>query len=205
VVSFIESKVHEANQSSAPVQLSDTNGHWAEKTIETFIKLGVVRGYENGAFKPESSMTRAEFATILTRVFDIQGGTKTDATFSDTKGHWAKDAILKLAQAGIINGYEDSTFHPNKTVSREEMVIMVSRILKLDSVSKDSTKGNFSDLTNSYAATEIKDAAEAGIISGEVSGKFDPKSNSTRAEALTLILNALKLDPQIKNLLDSLN
>ncbi|WP_245233445.1 S-layer homology domain-containing protein [Paenibacillus maysiensis] len=85
------------------------------------------------------------------------------------------------------------------------MVVLLSRILNLNNVSKDTTKGNFDDLKGSYAANEIKAEAQAGIISGRTDGKFDAKSNSTRAEALQLILNALNLNPQLKTLLDSHN
>ncbi|CAG9611665.1 S-layer protein [Bacillus rhizoplanae] len=122
---------------------------------------------------------------------------------TDTGG---KDAIEKLASAGVITGYDDGTFKPNKTINRENMVIILSRIVDLSKVDKDASKGNFADIASasSYTANQIKDAEKAGIISVKGNGLFDPKGNSTRAEALTIVLNALTLNPQVKTLLDSL-
>ncbi|NRF95720.1 S-layer homology domain-containing protein [Paenibacillus frigoriresistens] len=205
VVKNIETRIQAAIKTPVIVTLSDTKGHWAEKTIDTFVKLHVIEGYNDGTFKPDGNITRAEFTVILSRVFDIQGGNNTSVALKDVGSHWAKDAIEKLAEAGVISGYEDGTFKPDNTINREEMVVMLSRILNLNNVSKDTTKGNFDDLNGSYAANEIKTEAQAGIISGEADGKFDAKSNSTRAEALQIILNALNLNPQLKTLLDSLN
>ncbi|MEW9698586.1 S-layer homology domain-containing protein [Paenibacillus sp. SI8] len=205
VVKNIETRIQEAKSNPITVTLSDTKGHWAEKTIDTFIKLHVIEGYNDGTFKPDDQITRAEFAVILSRVFDIQGGNPTSITLKDVGSHWAKDAIANLAEAGVISGYEDGTFKPDNTITREEMVILLSRIVDINNVSKDTTKGNFDDLKGSYAANEIKAEAQAGIINGKADGKFDAKSNSTRAEALQIILNALKLNPQVKTLLDSLN
>jgi hypothetical protein len=205
VVKGIEFLIQEAKKAPAIEPLSDTKGHWAEKTIETFVKLHVIEGYNDGKFKPDGKITRAEFASILSRVFNIEGGNKNSVTLKDISKNWAKSDIEKLAGAGVIGGYEDGTFKPDNTITREEMVILLSRIVNLNNVKKDTTKGNFDDLKDSYAANEIKAGAQAGIISGKQSGKFDAKSSSTRAEALQIILNALKLNPQLKTLLDSLN
>ncbi|WP_379156280.1 carboxypeptidase regulatory-like domain-containing protein [Paenibacillus sp. sgz5001063] len=205
LISFLENKVELASQSSAPLQFSDAKGHWAEQTITAFVKLGAIQGNGSGDFVPNGNITRTEFAIILARVFNIQTGTAVSSpSFTDITGHWGSDAILKLAQAGVVKGYADSTFRPDQSISREEMVVILTRILNLDSISKDSTKGGFTDLSNSFAGKEIEVAAQVGMINGKSIGKFDPKSSTTRAEALTTIMNALSLDPQVKNLLDSL-
>jgi hypothetical protein len=83
------------------------------------------------------------------------------------------------------------------------MVVMLSRIVDLNNVTKDTIKGNFNDLNGAYAASEIIAAAQAGIVSGKGNGIFDPKNNATRAEALQIILNMLELNPQLKTLLGS--
>ncbi|MGG1518713.1 S-layer homology domain-containing protein [Paenibacillus oryzisoli] len=138
-------------------------------------------------------------------MFEINGGDNPSTALKDIDSHWAKESIEKLQEAGLISGYEDGTFKPDSTITREEMVVMLSRVVNLNNVAKDTTKGNFNDLDSSYAANEIKAEAQAGIISGIADGKFDAKSNATRAEALQIILNALELNPQLKTLLDSLN
>ncbi|BFT69167.1 cadherin-like beta sandwich domain-containing protein [Paenibacillus sp. P36] len=205
VVKNIETRIQEAKKDPTIANLSDTKGHWAEKTIDIFVKLHVIDGYDDGAFKPNGNITRAEFAMVLSRVFDINGGDNTSTVLKDVGSHWAKGAIEKFVKAGVISGYEDGTFQPDKTITREEMVVMLSRIVNLNNVAKDTSKGNFSDLEGAYATNEIKAEAQAGIISGKADGKFDPKNNATRAEALQIILNTLKLNPQLKTLLDSFN
>jgi hypothetical protein len=207
LVNAIESKVAEAKKSNVKVELTDIKGQWAEKTIDTFVKLHVIAGYGDGTFHPNGNITRAEFASIISRVFDISGSAGNSVALNDVGSHWAKDAIEKLASAGVLSGYGDGTFKPDKTISREEMVVILSRIVNLGKVNKDASKGHFTDnaSASSYATNEIKDAAEAGIINGKNDGAFDPKGNATRGEALTVVLNVLNLNPQVKMLLDSLN
>ncbi|MNI04748.1 Cellulosome-anchoring protein precursor [compost metagenome] len=202
----IESKVKEANESNIKVELADTKGHWAQKTIDMFVKLHIIDGYEDGKFNPNGNITRAEFATIISRVFDISGASG-PVELNDVDSHWAREVIEKLASAGVLVGYGDGTFKPDKTISREEMVLILSRIVDLDKVNKVASKGNFTDMASasSYAANQIKDAAEAGIISGKNEGVFDPQGKATRAEALTVVLNMLNLNTQVKTFLDSLN
>ncbi|OXM82586.1 adhesin [Paenibacillus rigui] len=207
LIKAIESKITEAKKANDKVELTDTKGHWAEKTIDTFVKLHIIDGYGDGKFHPNGNITRAEFATLISRVFDISGGTGHSVALSDVSSHWAKDAIEKLVSAGVLDGYSDGTFKPDQTISREEIVIILSRIVNLDHMNKDASKGNFTDMSSAspYAANAIKDAAEAGVITGKSDGVFDPKGKATRVEALTVVLNVLNLNPQIKNLLDSLN
>jgi len=200
----IDAKVVEAKKATKLTEFTDTKGHWAEHTIDTFVKLKLINGYQDGTFRPNSSITRAEFATLLYRVFDIQGGSNHSVVLQDISDSWAKQAIENLVTAGVINGYLDGTFKPDNTITREEMVIMLSRITEMDNIVKDTTKGNFNDLNDAYATNEIKAAAQAGIISGKSDERFDPKGNATRAEALQIILNVLELNPRLKTLLESL-
>nr|WP_256223551.1 S-layer homology domain-containing protein [Paenibacillus sp. 1_12] len=205
LVKTIESKVAEAKEANATIDFADTQGHWAGKTIDVFIKLQLIKGYEDGTFRPNSPITRAEFAAILNRAFNIQGSSNTSVVLKDIGNSWAKEAIENFVAAGVIKGYDDGTFKSDQTITREEMVVILSRIVNLNDLVKDTTKGNFNDLNGSYAASEIQAEAQAGIVSGKGDGKFEPKSNATRAEALQIILNVLELNPQLKKLLDSLS
>jgi len=205
-VSNIASKVKASlvkTGSSRVIQSADTKGHWAAATIQTFEKLGVVQGYEDGSFKPNGDITRAEFAAIINRVFDVTGGDKT-VDLQDVSYHWAKDSIEKLARAGVLEGYGDGTFQPDRTISRQEMAVIISRIVHLDKVKKTQGSVAFDDIDHSYAKEAIQDETMAGIIDGKAANKFDPTSYSTRAEALKIILNTLNLNANIKMLLESL-
>ncbi|QGQ99822.1 DUF5011 domain-containing protein [Paenibacillus psychroresistens] len=204
-VKSIETKVTEALKNDVPIVVpTDTKGHWAEKTIDVFLKLGILQGYGDKTIKPDADITRAEFATILSKVFDIAGGTSIP-NMGDIGDHWAKDAIEKLTAAGVLSGYGDGTFRPDRTISREEMIVIISRIVNLSAVeSVTDMDETFTDIGSSYAKDALIEASKAGLISGRGDNKLEPKAKSTRAEALQLILNALNLNPEVKTLLDSL-
>jgi hypothetical protein len=167
-----------------------------------FSKLGVIKGYEEGTFKPNANITRGEFAAVIARTFNIGTGT-VKASFNDIDGDWAKDAIMALASNGIINGYEDGTFRANNYITRAEIVAIISRIIELSTV-EGTNNASFNDIGNSWNKDQIEKAAKAGIIKGKGEGYFAPDKNSTRAEALTIMLRSIKLSPEIAALMDSL-
>ncbi|UKS27220.1 S-layer homology domain-containing protein [Paenibacillus sp. HWE-109] len=204
LIKSMESKVKEAKKQSNIISFTDLpTAHWAGNLIHKFAAIGVVQGYENGTFEPDGKVTRAEFATLISRIFEINGEPVRSLTLNDLNTHWAKTVIEKLANLGILNGYEDSSFKPDATISRAEMVAIVSRIVNIRSVQQESTS-SFADIASSFAEEQIKEASKAGIISGLGDGQFHPNSPATRAEALTAIMNILNLNPEIKQLLDSL-
>lgn len=203
LVKKIESLVAQAKETNAAIDFADTQGHWADKPIRTFIRLQLINGYQDGTFKPNHSVTRAEFAAILNRSFDIRAGNANTA-LKDIENHWAKEEIGNLVSTGVIKGYSDDSFKPNQTITREEMMVMLSRIVNLDNAAKDREKVRFNDLNDSYAAAEIVAGAQAGIVKGNGTENFYPKSNATRAEVLQVILNVLEFNPQLKTVLDSL-
>ena len=97
--------------------------------------MGIIKGYEDGSFKPDASISRAEFAAIAAR-FDPDGD-KTPATFSDVSSHWAKDEISIAANHGWIKGYEDGSFKPDQKITRAETMTLVNRVLKRLPETKD--------------------------------------------------------------------
>ncbi|MEC4569310.1 S-layer homology domain-containing protein [Paenibacillus sp. CMAA1739] len=204
VLQNIKSKAESALNSSASVKPSDLQGHWAEKTINTFSKLGIINGYKDGSFRPDGEITRAEFSAIISRIFDISGGNQPVA-LNDIGNHWAQDAITKLTAAGVLNGYKDGTFRPDQTIVRQEMAVILARILDLDRLKGDtSNEKSFTDLSTSFAADTIKQLTRAGVLSGINTSQFGPKYHASRAEALTAIYNALSLNSEIKTVLESL-
>jgi hypothetical protein len=203
LVQWFASRTEEAKTADIGVKFADTAGHWAEEAVRIFTRLKLAEGYPDGTFKPDRPITRAEFATILDRVFQIRGG-NASVDLKDIADSWAKASIEKLASAGVMIGYPDGTFKPDQTITRQEMVVILIRIVNLDILEKDPAKGDFNDLDHAYAAEEIREAAQAGIVSGKGNGLFVPTGNATRAEALRIILNVLNLNPELKALLESL-
>jgi exo-poly-alpha-galacturonosidase len=195
----LEEKVRSSGKS---VTFDDVSNHWSAESVRVFSRLGVVNGYEDGTFKPDANITRGEFAAIVAKTFNIGTGELKAVSFKDINESWAKDAIMALASNGIINGYEDGTFQPGANITRAEMIAMISRIINLNTVQGPSNIA-FNDI-DKWNKAQIEAAAKAGIINGLGEGSFAPGKNSTRAEALTVLLRSLQLNPEIASLLNSM-
>lgn len=195
-------KAEEAKTNPANVEFKDTASHWADSTVNIFVKLGVVSGYKDGTFQPNANITRAEFATIISKVFDLTV-TGNGQTLSDTSGHWAESSIRALTEKGLLSGYSDGTFKPNKDISRAEIISIISKIINLKNVNVSPAPA-FSDLEGTWNKDQIEQAAAAGIISGAGNGQFSPNKQSSRAEALTIILHVLQTNPELKSLLEAI-
>ena len=101
--------------------------NWYGRALMNLDLLGIVKGYEDGTFRPNQPVSRAEFVVLLSRVHELEAGEK---SFPDVpKTHWAYDAIAAAGAAGWINGYEDGTFQPNESVKRIEAVKMINNML----------------------------------------------------------------------------
>ena len=120
-----ESRNHFWSQDSGypDVALAD----WFNNAIATLSNGGIISGYPDGTFDPNGYITRAEFAVIAARFFDMdyQG----EDLFPDIDGHWAQDYINQAAEDGFIEGYPDGTFGPDKYITRAEAVTLVNRTL----------------------------------------------------------------------------
>ena len=100
---------------------------WYNNAVSTLSNAGILDGYEDGTFKPDGNITRAEFATIAVRFFEATYDG--EDLFSDIAGHWAQDYINEAANAGIVDGYPDGTFRPQQYITRAEAMTMVNRTI----------------------------------------------------------------------------
>ena len=107
-----------------------TSDSWYNQTVSTLASMGILKGYEDGTFRPNASITRAEFAAIATRFFDETGATYEPGTFTDVTGdEWFAGAIMDAVNLGLIGGYEDGTVRPNNNITRAEACAIVNRTL----------------------------------------------------------------------------
>ena len=132
---LLEDETREANMTKSNGYTDMKDGAWYTCAVSTLSKMGIIKGYEDGSFKPDASISRAEFAAIAAR-FDPDGD-KTPATFSDVSSHWAKDEISIAANHGWIKGYEDGSFKPDQKITRAETMTLVNRVLKRLPETKD--------------------------------------------------------------------
>ena len=102
--------------------------HWAANYIGYMQQFGIITGYADGSFRPDTSVTRAEFAAIASRFERLTEGTK---SFSDVpSSHWAAKYINFAATRGWVNGYADGTFRPNNSITRAEVAAVTCRLLE---------------------------------------------------------------------------
>jgi len=185
-----DESVEKPVESGQAINLADIRNHWAQKNIEELVALGAVSGCPDGTFKPDNTVTRAEFVTMLVKAFKLknQGG----EFFADTAAHWARDYIAAAVADGLASGYDADTFGPDNLITREQMAVMIANAAKLDPVA-DETQFADSSSISEWARGAVAAAVKNGIIKGRPDNTVCPQDSATRAEAVTVIVNALHL------------
>ncbi|MEW9124043.1 MAG: 5'-nucleotidase C-terminal domain-containing protein [Thermotaleaceae bacterium] len=171
-----------------PIELIDIKNHWAQAYIEALVQKERINGYPDQTFKPNNNITRAEFAAVIVKAFDlkVQEGT----VFKDTQNHWAKQIIATASAYGIVSGYADGTFKPDEKITREQMAVMIVKAAKMN---KEQNHEVFTDSNriSNWAKEGMDTIVNKGIIKGYPDKSIRPQGNATRAEAVTVIWNAL--------------
>lgn len=171
---------------------SDVIGHWAADSIAKAVELGFIKGYPDYTFGPNDTVTREQFAVMLTRALSIESeDTSVDFTDRDLIATWAKPAVASVVKAGIIKGYDDGSFAPKTSVKRTELVVMVARAASIDLSASMVTSFTDDSSIPQWSKTAAASLHKLGIINGKGNGEFDPFAKTTRAEAVTIIMNLL--------------
>lgn len=150
-------------------------------------------GYEDGTFRPERSISRAEVAAILARTIAVDASVEDGIRFPDVSGgHWANDYIARASAAGLISGYPEGDFRPEGKITRAELAVIVFNYLGLE----EGNASSFSDVAEFHWASGIIAAVqESGLMSGYPDGTFQPARELTRAEAVTVFNRLLNRGP----------
>ncbi|MBQ8636555.1 MAG: S-layer homology domain-containing protein [Clostridia bacterium] len=171
----------------------DAKDHWAEEYIIEIEKEGIMSG--NGIlFMPDKEITRAEFVVATIRAIGDEVKS-VDNSFPDVdKNSFYAPFIAQAAEQGIISGYEDGTFRPDKSLTREEAMIVLSRSFGF--LPGYSIGDEFSDSQDiaGVARNAFAYALKYGVINGYPDKTLRPKATLTRAEAAVLILGARKIE-----------
>ncbi len=163
---------------------SDTQGHWAESVIDKWSGAGVVNGYSDGTFHPDSNITRAELAKVISTARKYTA--EADINFSDVAdGDWYVSDLKKCVAQGVIGGYEDNTFRPDNEVTREEAAAMFQRAYQVNSHGLITFAD--SDQISAWATTAISAMVGTGIINGYEDNTFRPAASITRAEVVKIL------------------
>lgn len=171
---------------------SDILNHWAKSDIERMCGLKIINGFEDGTFRPDNYVSRAEFVKMLTAILDIKP--ESGDIFDDVKSSdWYAPYIAAAYNNNIIKGLTKTSFAPNEKISRQDAVTVVYRAVS-EILKNDASSINFDDEndTADYANVAVKALSANGLISGS-DGKFYPLNNMTRAEAASFLLRVYNL------------
>lgn len=149
---------------SSATKFSDASDNWFSKAINYVVAKGLISGYPDGTFKPNESITRAEFAQMISGY--VKNEKKVSSDFQDVKDHWAKSAIEKLYGNKNVTGYPDGTFKPNAKITRAEAVTILNSVFNRNTTKNSlnnvntSSLNKFSDVSEGFwAYYNILDAA----------------------------------------------
>lgn len=169
----------------------DIGGHWAEKAVEKWAAAGIIKGYGDGAFRPDAPVTRAEFVVLVGKIFGYKD--KSPTGFRDVPAAaWFSDAVSKAVYAGAAGGYGDGTFKPAGYINRQEAAVLLYRAFQLEPADK-SAQGQFKDYgqVGDWSRAAVDTMAAKGYIKGKQGELFAPKAYITRAEAVKIIDNMI--------------
>lgn len=168
------------------VSFRDTQGHWAQDVIDKWSEYGVIQGYDNN-FEPDAPITRGDMAVIIDRIMDYQE--EAENTFSDLGTAYYTDAVLRVAAAGVMEGYNGQV-RPDDPITREEAVCVLARAL---SVAGGSGSAGFADSSSisAWASAYVAAFEQKGYVNGKGGNLFDPQADVTRAEVVQMLDNMI--------------
>ncbi|UMV48148.1 S-layer homology domain-containing protein [Paenibacillus macerans] len=184
--------------------------HWAKKAIDSAVAKGYFKGYADGTFKPNATVTRAEFAALLARAAkgDAAETASSGHEFSDLTGHWSEAEVERAVSLGYIQpGDYPNGFKPNTPITRFEMSKWMTsglaaaaedykQALEDTKTTVIPVKEYFNPGIPQIKSSYIAVALGTKLMSGYPDGSFGLDKNATRAEASTILLNLERVDGQ---------
>ncbi|MBR2885666.1 MAG: S-layer homology domain-containing protein, partial [Clostridia bacterium] len=172
-----------------------TSVQWAETQILYLADKGIVNGKGNNLFDPNGYVTREEFVKMIVTAFNIHNADAVSSFSDSDNSKWYDSYIASAADKGIVKGSDNGGFGVGQNITREDMSVLVYRILKSEkNFIAQLTDEVFDDNANisDYAAEGIYALKNAGYVSGVGNNLFKPKNYCTRAEAAVIIYNVIK-------------
>ena len=163
---------------------------WYVEEVSFVLNRGLMNGFNDGSFRPEERLTRAQLVTILYQEAGSPSVEGLDNPFTDLELDWYKPAILWAANNGIVNGVTSTTFAPDEAITREQIATIVWRT----NGKPDSNYGlSFTDAAqiSEYAVTAMRWAVETGLFRGDDTRLLRPTDSATRAELSAILMRYL--------------
>ena len=171
--------------------------HWGYEAMKLCLNYGWITLTDTGEWKPNAYVTRAEFAADLARFAGIHAFYPTDgaAQFSDVDLSLETAPYIAWASdSGIITGFDDGTFCPDQTLTREQMAVMLARFYTLSGTTAGGSADGYSDVgdISAWAVDGVALCTALGLVQGDAQGRFLPQSNLTRAQIAAILSRMAK-------------
>jgi len=181
------------NGSSPPDSFSDIQNHWAKPFIQGLLDKGLISGFQDGTFKPDQKMTRAEYAALLVKAFN-PSAKREGINFTDVADDfWARDVIQQAYRGEFLSGFPDNSFKPNDNVQRAQVIVSLVNGLGLSASGGTvlSTYGDRAAIPD-YAKDEVSTATKKDIVvSYPDTQQLNPTKDATRAEVAAMVYQTL--------------
>ncbi|OOB79370.1 MAG: hypothetical protein BEN18_04195 [Epulopiscium sp. Nuni2H_MBin001] len=168
---------------------------WYYSDIAYVYSLGLIKGVTETEYEPSSYATRAQLATILNRIAGNVTVTSGNEFTDVVAGAWYESAINWAVATGVYNGYEDGTFRPSESITREQLAVIMFNFANSQgyTTAANASLNGFTDSNEvaSWATTAVQWTVANGIIGGKDNNRLDPKGEATRAEIAAIITRFL--------------
>lgn len=165
---------------------TDINGHWCENVIERWENEGLIAGYEDGSFRPDQPITRAEFISLVNRYLGFN--TSSAISFSDVDvNDWYAKQVAIAVTSGYVGGFDDNTFRPGDYITRAQTASIIARLTHLSNKPEESYKFDDAYRNPEWAKGVIGAVAAKGYMIGDEKNNFDAPDPLTRAEAVAIL------------------
>lgn len=205
---LIDSYVSNMN---APCTFTDmSNVTWAAPSVEFLTAMGIVNGFDDGTFRPDSNITKAEFVKIIICAFGLYDAEASVNLKDNNKDDWYYTYVSVAIEKGIAKADKDNCFNAESYITREEMFDISKKALDYADISLIQSGETLVYSDADEINPEYKDSVDYmsshGIITGNPDGTLCPKANSTRAEASVMLTRMIEsLLENEKNLFDENN
>lgn len=169
---------------------ADYTDHWAEDTIQKWFDDEKILGYEDGSFKPENSITRAEFMTMVNSSYDFEELAEINYEDADSE-EWYYVEVQKAVEAGYIVGDNEDTVRPTDEITRQEVSVVITRLNNIEQNTDVSMFVDKNDIAD-WAVGYVGAVANAEYMIGDDNNNFSPNEDITRAEALVTLDRAIE-------------
>ena len=167
---------------------SDIQTHWAKNAVFTAWRNGWVKGVSPARYNPEGALTRAQAAVMLVRMLGFSLQADPANAFTDTNEYWAQTEIETARAHGLIDGVGGGRFDPDAPVTREQMAVMLFRLLQPEDPNTACRYSDVDPITNGWSFQAIAALSGTGLFTGFADGSFRPKGILTRAQMAVLLV-----------------